>query len=183
MEINTELKKHLDEIVTMLSKGEIWHKKAANECRKIGIRGMGRYHDEMGINDAMELFYICKIISDKLKHYPETDYSQFAKAETYTINNHADFKRHFAVWDEHEKELINKITAFLPHAMVDVELYEKLIHILKSTQNERFRANLVRESFEFGNWNMQDISNKSMILHDYFEHHYKNLEPTDFNIG
>lgn len=178
-----ELKGHLDHIFTVLAKGEVWHKKAGVECRKIGVRGMGRFHDEMAIIDAMELFELTKLVTDKLGYYPNIDYHQLAKADTYTINNHADFKHHFMIWLEHEDDVINKLTKALTLSMIDVELYNKIIKMIKCVQNEKFRAKIVYKSLDFAGWSAHDISVKSKWLHKYFEHDYKRGHDIDFNIG
>lgn len=181
--LKTDYTVHLDHICTMLAKGEVWHKKAANECRKIGMRGMGRYHDAEGMTDAIELFEMGKILCDKMHYYGRVDYTVVAHADTYNIANNADFKRHFGIWDAAEKELAAKITEFLPHAMVDMDLYKKLTHILHNVQNEIFRLNIVKNSLEFAGWNPHDISVKSKWLHDYFENTWKLGCDIDFNIG
>lgn len=178
-----ELKTKLDHIATMLAKGEVWHKKSANECRKIGVRGVGRFHDAEGMHDAIELFEMTKILYDKMGYAPKVNYQHLEKADMYTIATHTDFKRHFMIWIDHEKEFIKLLLETLPHTMVDMELYEKVAKLTKSVQDEKFRVELVKNSFEFVGWNPHDISVKSKWLHDYFENEWKIGDEVDFNIG
>lgn len=181
--LNNEIKPYINEIVTLLAKGETWHKKAANESRKLGVRGLGRFHDCVGINLAMELFELNKILTDIFDYYPHINYNELEKADKYTVSTPAEFKRHFAVWAEFLKEINDKISDILPHIISHVDIYEQMIKIFKQIQNEHFRVKLLWKSFEFGGWNSHDISYKSKIIHKYFEHHYKYGDEINFNIG
>lgn len=183
-EMKKALHDELDHICSYLSAGACWHLRAANACRKMLIRGMGRWHDCEAKGDFCSLEKLLKIIQDKLGYNPKIDMEMAAKAEMYTMNNMEDFKNHFRLWDSNESELIE----CLNHAIhlsrtIDIQIYKELMCQTKEVQDERMRARMAKDSFAFVSWNPHDISVKSMMIHKYFEHEHKDGSEININLG
>ena len=174
---------YINHICTFLASAEAWHAKMGNECRKMGVRGLGRYHDAESMISAVALYDLKRILTDKLHYNAVIDYNNVAQSESYSVATNADFKKHFTTWIKNKQDLSDKIQGFMPHAMIDMQLYKKMLDILHNVQNSIFRANQVVKSFEFGGWNAHDISVKSKWLHHYFEENWKFGDVIDFNIG
>ena len=173
----------LNEIITCLWVGEAWHGKAANECRKIAIRGVGRWHEVESCYDMKARISLEKLLRDKLEYAPMADMAEVDKAHRFTMNNAVDFKSHFSAWVEREKKLIEILNfAIAKASAVDMELYKGLCCLVDEVQNETMRAKLVYERFELSNWSGHDIGVCSMVLHKYFECEYDGGK-IDFNIG
>lgn len=173
----------LDEITTYLWVGEAWHEKAANENRKIAIRGVARWHEAEGMCDAKERVCLEKLVRDKLGYAPMVDMSMVDKAYKYTLNNPQEFKSHFTMWIDREKKFIECLNAAISMAgAVDMELYKKLCGMVDEVQNEAMRVKMVHDRLELAGWNGHDIGVCSMILHKYFECEYDG-GMIDFNLG
>ena len=104
----------LDKIVSCLSCGEAWHRKAANECRKLGIRGFGRWHDQEAECDQRTLAELQKLMRDNLQYAPKVDSTHRAKAEHGTMEGIQCFKGHFGHWKEREGVLLDALTTAIP---------------------------------------------------------------------
>lgn len=181
---NEALYNALDDICTYLVEGEAWHLKTANECRKIAIRGIGRWHDCESMGDKKLLDNLVKMLGDRLQYNVNIEYGQVEKAQQIEINNLEEFRNHFHIWDKREKEFIETLNfAIKKSGEVDMELYKTLCTMVKEVQDEVMRARMVYESFEFTSWQPHDISIKSMIIHKYFEDDYKHGEDININIG
>lgn len=173
----------MDEITTYLWEGEAWHEKAANETRKISIRGVGRWHEAEGCYDAKERVCLEKLFRDKLGYAPMVDMASVDKAYKYTMTGPQDFKNHFQIWIDREKKFIECLDAAIAQAgMVDMELYKKLCCLVDEVQNEAMRAKMVHDRLELSGWNGHDIGVVSKWLHEYFEKEYDGGK-IDFNIG
>ena len=183
-ETNKELWEHLDDVCSYLSMGSHWHRRTANECRKLAGRGFGRWHEEEGLGDYTSLSELCKILMDKLDYAPAIDVSMLDAAEKFAMNSLNDFKAHFGLWQDSESKLV----VCLNHAIhesraVDIELYEYVCCVAREVQNERMRARMGYDRLELGGWNGHDIGVVNMVLHEYFEKHHKQGEMIDFNLG
>lgn len=179
-----ELFRALDDICTYLVEGEAWHLKAANECRKIAIRGLGRWHDAESKGDKKLLDHFVKMLGDRLQYYAKIAYQHVDKAQQMSIRNLDDFKQHFNDWIDREERFIDVLNfAVKGSGAVDMELYQCLCKMVKEVQDESMRARMVYDNLEFGGWMPHDISVKSKWLHEYFEHGYKQGEDINFNLG
>ena len=179
-----ELMECCDLIATCLDSGYHWHTKAANGCRRIKVRGMARWHDEEAVGDSRCLVSFLKLVGDNLKCNPEIDMDHVSKAYMFDIKNMNDFKAHFEMWRHNETRLIHHLNSAIELSRcVDLEMYEKLLHINKEVQNERKRAMMAYDSFEFGGWSNHDISMKSEMIHDYMEHKHIEGQDINFNLG
>lgn len=174
----------LDAICNYLQNGYIWHKKAANQCRKIYIRGWGRWHDEEAKCDSNTLLCLEKVLWDKLKFSPTYDVARFEKASVITINNLEDFKNHHLAWKQREDAFISTLNKAMEKARgIDIEVYKKLMCILEEVQCERMRLDMAYDRLTFAGWNTHDIGVCSMIIHKYFECEHKDGHDINFNIG
>lgn len=174
---------YLDKIASCLSCGEAWHRKVANENRKIGIRGFGQWHDAEAKCDQHSLACLQKLMQDNLKYAPNIDSAHRTKAEHVTMEGISCFKEHFKLWKEREEVLLEALTAAIPLMRDEnIQLYEELCELKKEVQNEIFRLECVYNNLEFAGWMGHDISVKSKWLHDYFECDYSG-GLIDFNIG
>lgn len=180
---NQELYTSLNHIATYLSEGEAWHRRAANECRKMFIRGLGRWHEAESKEDEKALICLSKLLQDNIKYSPVVDSTIVANAEKLVMASPADFKAHFNYWLERENKLIMALNAAINESRaINIELYEKLCGIQKEVQNEAMRIEMVYGRFDFAGWNGHDIGVCSKWLHEYFEKEYDG-GCIDFNIG
>lgn len=179
-----ELNKHLDKIATFLSEGEIWHRKSANELRKMpNKRGFARWHEAESDYDQKEHLKLDKLIRDNLKYAPMVDMAYVAKAESYTIADKEAFKQHFKQWITREKVFLESINAAIAlSGSADMQIYQCLCCLAKEVKNEAVRAEWGLESFVDTGWEGHDIRVVSKWLHDYFEEKYSG-GTIDFNIG
>lgn len=178
-----DLHMELNKIVTYLSEGEYWHEKAAGECRKMAIRGWGRWHESEAICDAKSRICLEKLLRDKLSFAPEIDMAMVDHASKYIMNGAADFKTHHKLWIEREERLIECLNKAIELSRsVDMELYKELCCLLDEVQNEAMRVRLAHSSLDLGGWNGHDISVKSKWIHEYFEKEYSGGK-IDLNIG
>lgn len=183
-ENRTKLYSKLDEICTYLYRGVHWNAKAANACRKIAIRGLGRYHDHDAKYDFCELQCLEKIVGDKLMYMPKVDMQVVTQAEMYDMANLNDFKAHFKMWMDMEDELDECLIHAIEKArVVDMQIYEKLCCMSAHAQNNCMRIRMIYDSLDFAAWQPHDISVKSMIIHKYFEHEHKDGEEINVNLG
>lgn len=179
-----ELKKPLEKIATYLSEGEMWHRKTANELRKLpNKRGFARWHEEESGYDQRERLKLDKLIRDNLKYAPVVDMAYVSKAEAYTIADAAGFKQHFTAWMAREKAFLEALNAAIPLAgREDMELYHRLCSLAKEVKNEATRAEWAFMGLEDTKWEPHDVRVVSKWLHEYFEDKYDG-GMIDFNIG
>lgn len=183
-EQNRDLYEALDDIATFLVEGEAWHLAAANSCRKISIRGIGRWHDCESRGDKRLLDHLVKMLGDRLQYNAKISYQYVGKAQEISLKDLDDFRKHFHVWIDREKEFIEVLNFAVSKAgAVDMELYQCLCGIVKEVQDEVMRARMVYDSFEFTSWQPHDISVKSKWIHEYMEHDYPRTGDLNFNIG
>ena len=176
----------INDVCSHLSVGVAWHKKVANECRKVELaicRGWGRWHDAEADCDSKLLLCFTKIVGDNLKHSPVVDTTALAKAHTYTIADFEAFKKHHTDWAAREGRFIETLNMLRPlSADLSMQIYEEICCMLKEVQNEKMRAEWVYANCTMVGWEKHDVKVTSHWLHDYFEHCYKG-GPIDFNIG
>ena len=182
-EVHT-LEEYIDDICTLLEYGELWHKKSANECRELGIRGPGRWHEAEADGDNSVHMGLRKILEDRVRYVPKINIKELEEAEQYKIKNLEAYKMHFMKWIEHEKKLIHCLNKAVAMSRdVDSDLYEKLWCIKKESENEKMRVKMVQLNFDFADWNKPYLLYCSRIIHKYFEHEYKQGDMIDFNLG
>lgn len=183
-EIKKELYVLLDEICTYLSASAHWNMKAANASRRLSVRGFGRYHDCCAKESFCALDCLEKIVGDKFGYTPKVNMQEVTHAEMYNMANFNDFKSHFKMWMDMEEELAECLYYASREAKkVDVQIYEKLFCMAEKAQNDKMRIRMIYDNLEFAAWNPHDISIKSMIIHDYFEHKHGADEEINLNLG
>lgn len=182
--ISENLKTNLNEISTYLSEGESWHRKVANELRKLpNRRGFARWHEVESGYDQCEHTKLDKLIRDNLKYAPAVDMSYVSKAESYTVSDNAGFKQHFQIWITREQNFLASINAAIALAgQEDMQIYQCLCALAKEVKNEALRAEWIHAGFEDTAWEGHDIRVVSRWLHEYFEKEYSG-GTIDFNIG
>lgn len=179
-----ELYDALNDICTYLVEGQAWHLKAANECRGIAIRGIGRWHDKEAEGDFNALDPLVKLLGDRLNFKAKIAYPRVERSQNFEIRNIEEFAKHFHVWIDRENEFLKALNfAVSKSGAVDMSLYQCLCKLTKEVQDEAMRARMVYDSMDFAGWNPHDISVKSKWIHEYFEHDYKPGEDINFNIG
>ena len=167
---NNELFGHLDKISSFLNEGFVWHKAAANACRKFAVRGWGRLHDCQADCDSDELICFEKILCDKLNYCPKFNFNRLPQYAQLTINSMDEFKNHHTVWIARESEIIPTLNAAIHLARtIDIELYRKLCDMLERVQGEIMRVNMIVDNLNFTGWNTHDVSVKSKWLHEQCE--------------
>lgn len=179
-----ELRQRLDEIATYLSEGEAWHRRTANELRKLpNRRGFARWHEAESECDQHFHLKLDKLIRDNLKYSPAVDMSYVSRAETYSVGGAQGFKDHFAAWIARENVFLAAINSAITYAgQQDMELYQCLCALAKEVKNEALRAEWALLGLEDTQWSPHDVRVVSKWLHDYFECNYQG-GTIDFNIG
>lgn len=180
----SELEKYINEIATYLSEGEIWHRKVANELRKLpNKRGFARMHEAESKYDQKEHLKYDKLIRDNLKYAPVVDMNYVSKAESYSIVDLNGFKQHFKTWYSRENAFLQSINSAIKIASgEDMELYHCLCCLAKEVKNESTRSQWIYDGLEDTGWNGHDIRIVSYLLHNYFEKEYDG-GIIDWNIG
>lgn len=176
-----QLKQYLNEIATYLVEGEIWHRKVANELRKMpNKRGYARTHYEEGKSDAKLNFDLLKVIRDNLKYSPMVDMNYVVKAEMYTISTFEEFKQHFGAWIRREQTFLRSISSAIEQVRnEDMNVYSMLCALSKEVKEESIRAEWIMLSLEDDNWGKHHCAVVSKWLHEQCE---AGLWP-DINIG
>jgi len=185
---NTQMKQVLDEIMTHLLDGEVWHRRSAAECRKWCVRGWGRWHDAEASCDDKYVAELTKMIGDipTLHHTSNATVSHDALTYEMPAANSPEefltnFKGHHDTWREREKRFIATLNKAIKMACeFDTALYQKLLCLKKEVENEAFRVQLVLGRMWLTKW--ADIGFVSQVLHEYFECKYDG-GAIDFNIG
>lgn len=174
----------MSEISTYLWEGEAWHEKAANECRKLALRGFGRWHEAEGCYDAKERYCLDKLMRDKLDMSPMVDIAKLDRALQYMMTGGADgLKAHFHMWMEREHAFIDTLNAAIKMSgEIDMEIYKKLCCLVDEVQNESMRVKMVEMRLAMAGYNGHDLGVTSMVLHKYFECEYDGGK-IDFNLG
>lgn len=181
---NNGLNDAFDKIVTYLTDGAIWHKRIANQERKIGIRGPGRWNDEEGKGDYCSSSKLEKLLGDNLDYYPNIDTKSFETSVRVVLNNIDDFKASFETWIRREDDLISVLNYAINETRVlDIQIYDCLCCLLKEVQNEKTIIKKLHKRLELAKWGEHDVGIVSMIIHEFFECEYKQGDMIDFNIG
>lgn len=177
-----QLKQYLNEICSYLSEGMAWHKRCANQLRKMpNRRGYARVHDGESECDAKSNLELSKLIQDNLNYSPVVDGSLIVRAESYAIQGLEGFKQHFRVWTEREKTFLKSITAAIDLMRTeDIEIYQYLCALSKEVKCESIRAEWIYMSLEDVAWQPHHMAIVSKYLHEQAE---ANPGSMDFNIG
>jgi hypothetical protein len=181
---------NLDEIITFLTEGELWHRRSASESRRFFVRGWGRWHDAEAECDSKSLQSLHKLIGDipTIKHLPTTDSQIIISAQGYKFSETKlredfinQFTQHHNDWISREKKLITCLNSTAKMANdYDTKLYKALLCLKEEVENEKFRVENMLGRMWLTGWS--DIGYVSKVLHDYFEHEYKG-GLIDFNVG
>ena len=173
----------LNDVCTYLAEGEAWHMRVANQCRKLHIRGLGRWHEAEACGDFKHRECLEKLLMDNCKIETDIEPARIVDSMTTKFNGMSDFKQHFFTWAEREELLISALSTAIDESRLEnIELYHKLCCIQKEVQNERMRAEWAYHRLDLAGWNGHDIGVVSMIIHSYFEKEYDG-GLIDFNIG
>lgn len=180
-----DLQEHLSQIATYLSEGEAWHRRCANQLRKLpNKRGYARHHDAESECDGKSRLKLDKLMQDNLDYTPTIDTAYVSRAESYMIQNLEGFKQHFKAWMDREDKFLKSITAAIDlMRREDIEVYNFLCCLSKEVKNEVVRAEWLLMSLEDTKWEPHDVKVTSKWLHDYFECIYKHDGMIDWNIG
>jgi hypothetical protein len=81
----------LDKIHTYLICGYLWHGRAANECRRFRIRGLGRWHEVEARSDACAQADLSKLFMDNLWYAPKTEWDYIKGEGEFLIESLTDF--------------------------------------------------------------------------------------------
>ena len=184
--ISGQLPQDLNKIAAYLSYGFDWHRKVANELRRLPKRrGYARWHDDgEAEEDARCRMKLDKILRDQLGYTPAPDMAWVAKGSQASITDEAGFKAHFTEWIEREDGFLQVITSAIGLMRdEDVAVYNELCKLSAFVKNEKVRAQWVYDGLVFVGWEPHHIAVESKWLHDYFTDVWKPGDPIDFNIG
>ena len=162
----------MDKVCTSLFEGEVWHGRSANECRKIAVRGFGRWHDSEAECDMKSRLCLEKLLRDRLGYATSVDTSVAAKPAAYSINGASGLKNHLEAWMRREEEFAETLSeAVRMAATVDICIYKELCCLAEEVQSEAMRVKMCGMRLDMAGWNGHDIGIVSMILHKHFEEH------------
>jgi len=170
--MNQEFAALMNRICTELLAGEIYHSRAANEFRKIALRGFGRWAESEARGDMNSRVCLEKLLRDKLGFAPTVDTSSLSNEARVAFANISELPSILQKWIDREKEFSKILTqAMKMAAEIDVEIYRELIELTNEVQTEVFRVKLCGVRLELAGWNGHDLGIVSTILHEHFEKH------------
>ena len=170
--MNNEFSSLMNQICGALLEGEIWHGKAGNECRKIALRGFGRWHDSEARCDMETRLCLEKLLRDKLGYAPTPDVSGAVRSASMALSGVGELPAHLQSWQNREKAFAATLTkAMRMAAEIDIDIYKELIALTGEVQGEAMRVRLCGARLELAQWSSHDIGIVSMILHKHFEEH------------
>jgi len=174
----------LDCVSTDLFTGSAWHLRAANQMRKIGLRGFGRWHEQGSCHDHKKRICLEKFLIDRLDYIPNISISSAGDAVSLSMESAADIKPHLVHWLANEQEFFKVLAeAVRMAASVDMCVYEKLACILSGVENECMRIKFCMKRLELTNYGGHDLGIISMIIHDWLEKNEGNPDALDWNLG
>lgn len=180
--ISENLKQSINWTATYLAEGSRWHSRVANMLRAMpNKRGYARIHDDQAKMDADKLVDLNKMFRDFAGYDPVIDTPHVLKAESYSIMDFEDFKRHFDVWLSREETFSkNTFTAIELARKESITLYGQFCEILKDLELEYFRARLIKDALVDADWHKHHCAIVSKWLHEQAEADPKSL---NYNIG
>ena len=171
----------LDCISTDLFTGAAWHLRAANQMRKIGMRGFARIHDYGSCHDHKKRICLEKLLCDRLDYEPVIDVSDAGHVTSFAIDP-SKLKSHFEMWHANESEFAKYlIEAVRKAAHEDICVYNELTCILNAVQEEIMRIKFIIKRLDVGGWSGHDIGVVNMVIHEHMEKHPD--KGLDFNLG
>lgn len=179
-----ELFMGLDEACSMIVDSEAWHAKAANQCRGLGIRGWGKWHDMESILHKKCLDKLAKLLQDKLDFTPELNLKRLEKIDMFQIENLDDFIKHHRQWIEREERFNDALTVPLKTSKkVNRALHEQLEKLEEEAQHQIALVKRTYKNIEFAEFMTHHILVVSKWMEDYFDYDYIPGSKIKFNIG
>lgn len=179
-----EIFKDLDQVAAMLIQNEAWHARAANQCRNIGVRGWGKWHDKESLIHKLCLDKTSKLLQDKLNFTPEPNLKGLQEINQFTIRNLDDFIDHHFEWIGREEEFNEVLSYPLQKSKaINRELHERLEALEEEAQRQIALVKMVFKRIKFANFMTHDIAIVSRFIEDYFDYEYVLGCPIKFNIG
>lgn len=162
----------LDCISSDLCCGAVYHLRAANQLRHLGLRGFSRLHEYSSCKEHSERMCLEKLLMDRLSYAPNIDTSEISDAVMFTIKDVGALKQHLERWHSSEIETKEDLQAAVKMAAsVDMAIYEKLACMLAYNEEEIFRIKMLLTRLDLGQWGGHDIARVSKDLHKHFEMH------------
>ena len=176
--MHKEFFKQMDHICSELIKGELWHVAAANEFRKIALRGFARWNESEAIGDLKSRMCIEKLLRDRLSYTPIISIENPSVLWT----SYKDLPEILHKWVAREKDFAEYITSAIGMARdIDIAIYKELISLADEVQNEAMRIKLCGMRLELANFDGHDIGRVNVIIHDYYDQSPE-CQKADFNI-
>jgi len=162
----------LDCISTDLFIGAAWHLRAANQLRKMGLRGFARLHEYGSCHDHKKRLCLEKLVCDRLHYAPKIDVSDAEHVTSFVLSDPGKLKPHLEMWRDNEREFAKYLAEAVKLAAgEDMCVYNELVCILDGVQDEVFRIETLLKRLELGGWSGHDLATISRQLHIHFEHH------------
>lgn len=172
-----QFKDILNQIITFLDEGHIWHMNAGASCRLEGLRGWGQWHEAEAKCDSCKRLELTKLISDvpALQCVPSTNTQTVAAAHGYTFPDvktpddlKAAMKAHHEAWIEREKRFCSVIKDAIKLANTfDGNLYSTLLCLQKEVENEIFRVGIVARNLWVAGYEGHHLIVVSKWLHRF----------------
>lgn len=183
-EQNQELYTGLDEVCVMIIESEAWHARAANECRSLGLRGWGKWHDKESLIHKKCLDKLVKLLQDKMDFTPELNLTRLEKINQFQIDNIDDFIKHHFEWMEREKKFNEALIQPLKESKkINRELHEQLENLEYEAQHQIGLVKRVFKNIKFAQFLPHHIVVVSYWIEDYFDYEYEPHKPINFRIG
>ena len=179
----TEFNNVINQVCTDMFTGEHYHEQCANQFRKVGLRGFGRWCDCESRGDYESRVCLEKLLCDRLDYFPKINTSGINSALSYQISGAKDLKAALEAWYNMETDCIATLNKAVELARtVDICVYNKLCCMLDEVQNEKSRVKMMNKRLELKNYDGHDVAQVSKELHKYFEENPDSRD-LDFNVG
>ena len=160
----------LDDVCTDLLIGELWHGRAADQYRKIALRGFARWAECEALGDAKCRIALSKLLIDKCGYSPIIDVSNLHDSISFEYDNVSQLRKLLETWMLREQDLAKRLTPVMKMASeYDIEIYRELMRLTDEVQQEAFRVKMVGMRLEGAQWDLHDIYVVNKHLHDWFE--------------
>ncbi|MCL2071564.1 MAG: hypothetical protein FWH07_04940 [Oscillospiraceae bacterium] len=173
----------MDEICSELFIGEHYHERCANEFRKIGLRGFGRWCDCESKGDYCSRVALEKLLCDRLDYSPRINTAGIDKALTVQIGDLSALKSTLESWYNREADFITILNKAVELSRsVDISIYGALCELLEEVQTEKTRVKMLNKRLELKGYDGHDVGQVSKELHKYFEANPDD-KTLDYNVG
>jgi hypothetical protein len=167
--MNNQFFQVLDNISNTLLTGAMWHTKAADEMRRLALRGFGRLNDFEACDDFKDWQCLLKLCRDRLEYFPRVEPTAVSAYHSFTIEGIADLKKFLHDYAERENAFIDLLNSAIRMSQTaDISVYKFLINLTDDKQSETMRINMLVDRLDGAGWNPHDVMEVSRKLHEHY---------------